>query len=593
MLSTKAPAMHPLGTKARVLLSSVFGPFAQDDEFGSRKINPMELYHNQVTRVQGPFSLRIFHPSFGLMMLQANMDAPCTLLDFPRFDDFVNEIKKNPYDIVGIGGIVPNVLKVKKMCEVVGQYQPEAKIVVGGHVANIPHLKKIIDADFIVRGDGVTWFRQFLGQDLDAPLRHPVVNVRYGSRVLGMQLPDNEEGETVAAVIPSVGCPMGCNFCSTSAMFGGKGKFINFYDSGDELYDILAGIEAKMGANAFFVFDENFLLHKKRALRLLELLKKHNKSWSFYVFSSARVLKSYTMEQLIELGISWVWMGLEGKKSQYIKIGEVDTRKLVKELQSHGIGVLGSTIIGLEEHTPDNIDEAIEWAVSHGTDFHQFMLYTPLPGTPLYTEHQQDGSLLPEEEFPLADVHGQFKFNFRHPHITKGLENEFLLRAFQEDFRVNGPSIARTIQTRMKGYLRYKNDPDPRIRVRFENMKPSFSGSYAWSIWAMCKWYKKDPAMRQKLDELLHEMYAHFGWKPRILSPIFGRIIHFSMKREEKRLNNGWTYEPAMRYLKNTTATLLQEMQNARLSSIKATVLEWVDAAGNQEEKKVTQAPIA
>ena len=44
---------HPKGTQARVLLASVFGPYAQDDQFGSRAINPMELYHNQVTRAQG------------------------------------------------------------------------------------------------------------------------------------------------------------------------------------------------------------------------------------------------------------------------------------------------------------------------------------------------------------------------------------------------------------------------------------------------------------------------------------------------------------------------------------------------------------
>ncbi len=44
---------HPKGSSARILLSSVFGPYAQDDQFGSRAINPMELYHNQVTRAQG------------------------------------------------------------------------------------------------------------------------------------------------------------------------------------------------------------------------------------------------------------------------------------------------------------------------------------------------------------------------------------------------------------------------------------------------------------------------------------------------------------------------------------------------------------
>jgi hypothetical protein len=37
---------HPKRKTARVVLSSVFGPFARDDEYGSRAVNPMELYRN-------------------------------------------------------------------------------------------------------------------------------------------------------------------------------------------------------------------------------------------------------------------------------------------------------------------------------------------------------------------------------------------------------------------------------------------------------------------------------------------------------------------------------------------------------------------
>lgn len=55
-MKAASTSYHPLGTRAKVLLSSVFGPYAQDDEYGSRTINPMELYQNQVTRVQGAFS---------------------------------------------------------------------------------------------------------------------------------------------------------------------------------------------------------------------------------------------------------------------------------------------------------------------------------------------------------------------------------------------------------------------------------------------------------------------------------------------------------------------------------------------------------
>lgn len=85
-----------------------FGPYACDDAYGSRTINPMELYQNQVTRVQGGFSLRMFHRSFGLIMLQANIDAPCTVLDFASHDRFIQELCDQPYDIIDISAILPN-----------------------------------------------------------------------------------------------------------------------------------------------------------------------------------------------------------------------------------------------------------------------------------------------------------------------------------------------------------------------------------------------------------------------------------------------------------------------------------------------------
>ena len=110
---------HPRGTRARILLASVFGPYAQDDEFGSRTMNPMELYHNQVTRAQGPFSLRMFHRSWGIMMIQENISAPCTVLDFPTREAFEHELTEQQYDIVGISSIIVNIGKVREMCRMV------------------------------------------------------------------------------------------------------------------------------------------------------------------------------------------------------------------------------------------------------------------------------------------------------------------------------------------------------------------------------------------------------------------------------------------------------------------------------------------
>ena len=548
--------VHHLGSKARVLLTSVFGPYAQDDEYGSSTINPMELYHNQVTRAQGVFSLRMFHRSFGLLMIKENIEAPCTLLDFPDLDRFIETIRSKTYDIIGISSIIPNVYKVRKMCELIRAYQPQATIVVGGHLSNMDDIDAIIDTDYLVRGDGIEWFRRYLGQDMSKAVKHPAVESAFGSRILGHSLSD-KPGDTAAVVVPSVGCPMGCNFCSTSALFGGKGKFKNFFESGEELYTVMSDLEKKLKVSSFFILDENFLLHRKRALSLLEQMKKNNKSWALYVFSSAQVLRSYRIEQLVELGISWVWMGLEGKQSQYAKLDGIDTRSLIEELQGHGIRVLGSSIIGLEEHTPENIDQAIDYAVSHATDFHQFMLYTANHGTPLHAQLKRNGALLPPEEIKVSDSHGQFRFNHRHPHIPAGDEERLLIKAFEQDFKINGPSLLRLIRTILKGWQRYRSHPDKRIRSRYQNEVKPLRTMYAGAVWAMKKWYRDDQVLSRQLNELLQDIYTTLGWQPRLVAPVMGRYAYRAMKKEEKRLAGGWTIEPRT-FLEHNRAALAE-----------------------------------
>jgi radical SAM superfamily enzyme YgiQ (UPF0313 family) len=533
---------HPRGIRARILLSSVFGPYARDDEFGSRSINPMELYHNQVTRAQGSFSLRMFHRSWGIMMIQENISAPCSVLDFPTREAFAHELTTNHYDIVGISSIIVNVLKVREMCRMVRELSPESVIVVGGHVAAVPGLEAMIDADHIVRGEGISWMRRFLGEDEHAPIRHPAIVSGLQTRIMGVRLPQRKGG-TAATIIPSVGCPMGCNFCTTSAFFGGKGKFVNFYETGDELFDVMCQIESELKVHSFFVMDENFLLHRTRAMRLLERMKQTGKSWELSVFASANAIRKYTMQELVELGISWVWMGLESPISSYSKLQGTDIGQLTRELREHGIRVQGSTIIGLEHHTPDNIVEEIESAVGYQTDFHQFMLYTPVPGTPLYQEMADQRRLLADMD--LADMHGQYKFNFRHGAISREDSKRFLDWAFRRDFERNGPSLYRMCQTMLRGWQRYKDYPDPRVRERFAREVKKLSSVYNAALWVMEREFKKvNRSVSEQIHKLRHEVEKEFPFVARLTAAALGPILLWSTRREENRLASGHTYEP-------------------------------------------------
>lgn len=542
VLTTANRPTHPKGSSAKVLLTSVFGPYAQDDTYGSRAMNPMELYHNQVTRVQGPFSLRMFHRSWGLMLIQENIKAPSTLLDFPTQERFIRELQEGDYDIVGISSIVANIGKVVQMCKLVRKHSPSSQIVIGGHIASVPDLAKRLDADHIARGEGIRWFRHYLGEDEDAKIIHPDIVSGFGTRLFGMNIPTSSKG-TAATVIPSVGCPMGCNFCATSALFGGKGHSVDFFKTGEELFNLMSGFEQRLGTHSFFIMDENFLLYRDRALELLELMKHAKKAWSLYCFSSANALRKYTMDELLGLGLSWLWMGLEGEDSQYHKLDNFNTLEFIPELQEHGIKVLGSSIIGLENHTPENIDSVISRAVKHNTDFHQFMLYTPLPGTPLFTEQTEKGTML--DGVDLADIHGQYRFNFKHPHITPEQSEEFLLRAFRADYDINGPSVFRVIRTMFKGWKNFHTHPDARVRERLERESEVIKKYAAGALWAMERYVSdSNKLVFDNIHRLREQFASSFGLFSRAFGAVSGPVILASIRRETERLKNGFAIEP-------------------------------------------------
>ena len=242
------------------------------------------------------------------------------------------------------------------------------------------------------------------------------------------------------------------------------------------------------------------------------------------------------------------------KTAAIAKLKGIDTFALVRKLQAHGIRVLGSTIIGLENHTPENIQEVIDCAVRHEADFHQFMLYTPLPGTPLHADLSAQGRMLDESDCPHCDMHGQHRFNYRHPHIHDGRETEFLLQAFRCDFERNGPSIMRMVRTLLNGWQRYKRHPDARIYRRFQREIEGIAPVYAAAVSAAKKYYRHNPLLKAKMSALLNDLVQEFGGKSRRYGIFGGSYMLEKICAEEQRLAQGWTYEPPTFYDANDAA---------------------------------------
>ena len=444
----------------RILLSSVFGPYGVDDAYG-RKENVMELFHNQVTREQDAFSLRFNHQSFGLYFIAENIGAPTKVLDFPSEERFIKELSKG-YDYVGISFIVPNFIKARRMAELVREHAPGTKIVLGGHGTSIPEIEKLIEHDHLCHGEGVKWFRRLLGEDPDRPFKHPVLPSAFSKSVLGIPLASD-----AAVLIPGVGCPNACRFCCTSHFF--DKQYTPYFDSGKELFDICAQIEETAGLKEFFVMDENFLKRPERARELVRLMEENDKLYRFGIFSSAETIAAIGVEFLARLGVQFLWIGVESKHEIYEKNKGIDVKSMIRELRDHGISVLASGILFLEDHDQETIWDDVRFVVELESDLVQFMQLGPLPGTKLY--HDYDAKGLLRKDIPYEEWHGQHQIWFDHPHFTQEESERVLREAFRYDYDTQGPSLLRMCDTVIRGYTTLAQYGDPYMAKRRDTLR--------------------------------------------------------------------------------------------------------------------------
>ena len=295
---------------------------------------------------------------------------------------------------------------------------------------------------------------------------------------------------------------------------------------------------------SFFIMDENFLLQKRARHGTAGAMKAAGKSWTFNIFSSANAIAKYTYEELVEIGIASIWLGLESPHSNYSKLDGADTLKLTRELREHGIVLLGSTIIGLEHHTPENINEEIEHAIAHETDLHQFMLYTPVPGTPLYPRWQ-DRAGCSMWTWPTFTGSTRSTSSTRRSRasesdpiaglgVSSGISNA-TARACSASAAPPSPagSGTRTIRTRACASA---------SGARCRTLRHAWVGL----LWAMeHRLNGSNPEVAAKIRALRKEMEQEFGLVAIAAGKLLGPVLWWTSRREEKRLAAGQCYEPA------------------------------------------------
>ena len=163
-------------------------------------------------------------------------------------------------------------------------------------------------------------------------------------------------------------------------------------------------------------------------------------------------------------------------------------------------------VIGLEHHTEELIKKDLEYHLSLEPTLSQFLIYTPIPGTPLYECLDKEGRIL--KDLPLYKIDG-FTLGFKHKNIDGETMKKLQMYCFKNDYEVLGPSAFRFMRKNLKGYLRFRDSDIPIQRVRAEVYAANCKMCYP--LYDIGIKYAPNDKIAGMVADLRDEVYYIFG----------------------------------------------------------------------------------
>lgn len=205
-------------------------------------------------------------------------------------------------------------------------------------------------------------------------------------------------------IATSRGCPFACKFCSVIQMFGRKYRFKSIKRVIEELKAL-----ASKKVHVFFV-DDNFAANKKRTKDLLQAMIDNNLKLEWSAQVRTDIARDPELMRLMQAtGCFSVYIGFESINPETLALynkgqSVEDIDKAIRLIKEHSINIHGMFVLGSDTDDIQTIRDTEKYASKLNIDSVQFMMLTPLPGTPVFEELKNQGRLI-HTDWSKYDAH--------------------------------------------------------------------------------------------------------------------------------------------------------------------------------------------
>ena len=346
-----------------------------------------------------PIKQRKLHlPGLTLPMLAAVTPSDVQL---SLISETVEDIPFNEHwDLVGITGMGSGIVRAWQIADEFRKRK--VTVVIGGIAASLSKPEWTLEhADALVTGEAEeTW--PVVLEDFRKGKLQPVYKMEKRPDINNLPLPrydlmNKSKLGFWRPVQATRGCPFPCTFCSVQSFFE---RSYRKRPVDQVLRDVKA---AKQSGSRYIAFiDDNIGVDWKYFEELMKALIPEKIIWmsqcSIHIadkpdmlqlaYESGCRLLSFGIESVNEKSIAWIEKDFNHPKVY---------KDSINRIRKHGIDVSSEMIIGMDGDDDSVFQKTYDFIMGNRISVPRVHILTPVPGTPLYTEMEQEGRIINRE----------------------------------------------------------------------------------------------------------------------------------------------------------------------------------------------------
>ncbi|MBF0463682.1 MAG: B12-binding domain-containing radical SAM protein [Nitrospirae bacterium] len=357
-------------------------------------------------------------------------------------------------DVIGITTKSQNFASARTVAKIAKDINPKTVVIVGG-----PHptmvgkdVFKCQDIDAIAVGEGEETLVDFLkklqsGESLDTVnglmyRKNGIISVTppraYIQDLDTLPFPhqsakdvlkdyDKYQLSAFKSIFATRGCPNNCLFCGSRYLWSTKVRFRSPENVAAEISEL-----RKLGLNVIRFDDDTFGVQRKYIYELTDAISACCPDIKWGCEIHVRLIDDEIVSRMKKAGCFVIQIGIESGNNEMLKkirknITIEDAYNASKLIRSHGIEVQTFFMIGFPDETEETLKDTITAIETIDSDAVSYSIFTPYPGTELFTTCKERG--LVDDDFDVSLYNHQSPANHFCSHISHERFRELALAA--------------------------------------------------------------------------------------------------------------------------------------------------------------------